>query len=83
MILDEQLSFIQEKTEAWRYYVRAQLQNSVTWASFTDSMCMLVPHLVSNVISFCSEMYTLFLGHTEVYVIYQSNVYIHNLWLGV
>lgn len=38
MILDEQLSFIQEKTEAWRYYVRAQLQNSVTWASFADSM---------------------------------------------
>ena len=62
-------SFIQEKTEAWRYYVHAQLQNSVTWASFADSVCMLFPHLVSNVISFCSEMYTLFLGHTEFYVI--------------
>lgn len=30
-------------------------------------------HLVSNFISFCSETYTLFLGHTEFYIIYQHN----------
>lgn len=46
-------------------------------------LVFLIPHLVSNFTSFCCETYTVFLGHTEFYVIYQSNVYIHNPWLGV